>query len=282
MAPPADRDRPDTTDALERLLAVMARLRDPINGCPWDREQSFASIAPYTIEEAYEVADAIASGDMASVKEELGDLLFQVVFYAQMAREEGRFDFADIAQAIAEKMERRHPHVFGDAKIESAAAQTLAWEATKARERTAGANDKSANKPGSILDGVARALPALSRAEKLTKRAARHRFDWPEAAQVLDKIEEEIRELRVEIAAQAPKARLTDELGDLLFACANLARKLELDPEAVLREANDKFERRFRRVEVLLEARGRAPGESTLEEMDGLWDDVKAEERGDR
>ena len=268
-------NKPDTATAVERLLAVMARLRDPAKGCPWDREQSFASIAPYTIEEAYEVADAIASGDMASVKEELGDLLFQVVFYAQMAREDGQFDFADIAQAIAEKMERRHPHVFGDAKIENAAAQTLAWEATKARERAA-----EPDKPVSILDGVARALPALTRAEKLTKRAARHRFDWPEAAQVLDKIEEEIRELRAEITSQAPRARLTDELGDLLFACANLARKLELDPEAVLRQANDKFERRFHRVEALLGERGRTPGESTLEEMDGLWDDVKAEERG--
>ena len=269
-----DARKPDTASALEHLLAVMARLREPVKGCPWDREQSFASIAPYTIEEAYEVADAIASGDMASVKEELGDLLFQVVFYAQMAREDGQFDFAEIAQAIAEKMERRHPHVFGDAKIENAAAQTLAWEATKARERAA-----EPDKPVSILDGVARALPALTRAEKLTKRAARHRFDWPEAAQVLDKIEEEIRELRAEITTQAPKARLTDELGDLLFACANLARKLELDPEAVLRQANDKFERRFHRVEALLGERGRTPSDSTLEEMDGLWDDVKAEER---
>lgn len=278
MAYPSGSHKAKAAEAIERLLAVMARLRDPAHGCPWDREQSFATIAPYTIEEAYEVADAIASGDMASVKEELGDLLFQVVFYAQMAREEGHFDFADIAQAIADKMERRHPHVFGEAKIESAAAQTQAWEAAKARERAA--EGKSAEKPASILDGVARALPALSRAEKLTKRAARHRFDWPEAAQVLDKIEEEIRELRAEIAAQAPQARLTDELGDLLFACANLARKLDLDPEAVLRQANDKFERRFHRVEALLRDRDRTPGDSTLEEMDGLWDDVKAEERG--
>lgn len=268
--------QPDAAAAIERLLGVMARLRDPAKGCPWDREQSYATIVPYTIEEAYEVADAIGSGDMAGLKEELGDLLFQVVFYAQMAREEGRFDFAEIAQAIAEKMERRHPHVFGDATIETAAAQTAAWEATKARERAAAGTE---TKPASILDGVARALPALTRAEKLTKRAARHRFDWPEAAQVLDKIEEEIHELRAEIDERAPKARLTDELGDLLFACANLARKLDLDPESTLREANDKFERRFRRVEALLAERGRTPGESTLEEMDSLWDDVKAEER---
>jgi MazG family protein len=223
------------------------------------------------------VADAIASGDKPALKEELGDLLFQVVFYAQMAREEGHFDFAEIAHAIADKMERRHPHVFGDVTIESAAAQTAAWEATKARERAAAG---TADKPASILDGVARALPALTRAEKLTKRAARHRFDWPEAAQVLDKIEEEIDELRTEIVQGAPAERLSDELGDLLFACANLARKLDLDPEATLRDANDKFERRFRRVEALLRGRGRTPGESTLEEMDALWDDVKAEERG--
>ena len=279
MAAPIERGSavpPAPATALARLLDVMARLRDPQSGCPWDREQTFATIAPYTIEEAYEVADAIASGDTAAIKEELGDLLFQVVFYAQMAREAGTFDFAAIADAIAEKMERRHPHVFGDARIDSAAAQLLAWEATKAQERAAAGE---AGKPPSVLDGVARALPALTRAEKLTKRAARNRFDWPEAVQVLDKIEEEIRELRVEIAARAPAERLTDELGDLLFACANLARKLSLDPEATLRSANDKFERRFRRVEALLAERGRTPGESTLEEMDTLWDAVKAEER---
>lgn len=268
--------QPNAAAAIERLLGVMARLRDPAKGCPWDREQNYATIVPYTIEEAYEVADAIGSGDMAGLKEELGDLLFQVVFYAQMAREEGRFDFAEIAQAIAEKMERRHPHVFGDATIETAAAQTAAWEATKARERAAAGQD---DKPASILDGIARALPALTRAEKLNKRCDRYGFGWPEPIQMLDKIEEEINELRTEIVGQAPKARLTDELGDLLFACANLARKLDLDPEATLRQANDKFERRFRRVEALLLERGRTPAESTLEEMDSLWDDVKAEER---
>ncbi len=273
-----DHPQPGAAAAIERLLGVMARLRDPAKGCPWDREQSFATIAPYTIEEAYEVADAIASGDKPALKEELGDLLFQVVFYAQMAREQGHFDFAEIAAAIADKMERRHPHVFGGATIETAAAQTAAWEATKARKRAAAG---TVEKPASILDGVARALPALTRAEKLTKRAARHRFDWPEAAQVLDKIEEEIDELRTEIVASAPAERLSDELGDLLFACANLARKLDLDPEATLRDANDKFERRFRRVEALLRERGgKTPSDSTLEEMDALWDDVKAEERG--
>jgi MazG family protein len=276
MDQPTDNNPPRAAAAIERLLAVMARLRDPAKGCPWDREQSFATIVPYTIEEAYEVADAIASGDMGGLKEELGDLLFQVVFYAQMAREEGRFDFADIAEGIAEKMERRHPHVFGDTRIETAAAQTVAWEATKARER---ANAGSEAKPASILDGIARALPALTRAEKLNKRCDRYGFGWPEPTQMLDKIEEEILELRAEIIGQAPKARMADELGDLLFACANLARKLELDPEATLRDANDKFERRFRRVEALLRERGRTPGESTLEEMDSLWDQVKAEER---
>jgi nucleoside triphosphate diphosphatase len=285
--------------AIERLLTVMARLRDPAKGCPWDREQSFATIVPYTIEEAYEVADAIASGNLAALKDELGDLLFQVVFYAQMAREDGHFDFADIAQGIADKMERRHPHVFGDAHIETAAAQTVAWEATKARERAAA--EQASGKPPSILDGVARALPALTRAEKLTKRAARHGFDWPEAAQVLDKIEEEIGELRAElvplgsnsdgrqpraatqpmaVAATMPsKERLADELGDLFFACANLARKLDLDPETTLRAANDKFTRRFHRVEALLAERGKTPGDSTLAEMDALWDQVKMEER---
>jgi MazG family protein len=302
MSPSATR-QPKATDAataIERLLNVMARLRDPAKGCPWDREQTFATIVPYTIEEAYEVADAIAGGDLAVLKDELGDLLFQVVFYAQMAREDGHFDFADIAQGIADKMERRHPHVFGDVKIDTAAAQTVAWEATKARERATAAGNGS-GKPASILDGVARALPALTRAEKLTKRAARHRFDWPDASQVLDKIEEEIAELRAELvpSQSAPrhgspmegptnrdtpspspsKERLADELGDLLFACANLARKLELDPEATLRGANDKFTRRFHRVEALLAERGKTPGDSTLEEMDALWDQVKAEER---
>jgi ATP diphosphatase len=263
-------------EALDKLLGVMAKLRSPDGGCPWDLEQTFATIAPYTIEEAYEVADAIAGGDVASIREEVGDLLFQVVFYAQIAREAGQFDFADIAQAIAEKMERRHPHVFQTdaARPDSADAQVSAWETVKDSERQG-----AADTPGSVLDGVARALPALTRAEKLTKRAARHRFDWPDAGQVLDKIEEEIQELRAEIAAGAPKARVNDELGDLLLAVANLGRKLEVDPEAALRDANDKFTRRFQRVEALLRARGKTPGESTLAEMDALWDQAKTEER---
>ncbi|MFN4281891.1 MAG: nucleoside triphosphate pyrophosphohydrolase [Alphaproteobacteria bacterium] len=283
-APDRKADRKATpAEALERLLGVMAKLRSPDGGCPWDREQTFATIAPYTIEEAYEVADAIAGGDVAAIREEVGDLLFQVVFYAQMAREAGQFDFADVALAIAEKMERRHPHVFqSDAeRPDSADAQVSAWEAVKDAERQGkGMVDKGLPEtPASVLDGVARALPALTRAEKLTKRAARHRFDWADADQVLDKIEEEIRELRAEMTAGAAKARVHDELGDLLLAVANLGRKLELDPEAALRDANDKFTRRFQRVEALLRLRGKTPGESTLEEMDALWDQAKAEER---
>ena len=265
-------------EALERLLGVMAKLRSPDGGCPWDREQTFATIAPYTIEEAYEVADAIAGGDMAAIREEVGDLLFQVVFYAQMAREAGQFDFADVALGIAEKMERRHPHVFQTdaARPDSADAQVSAWEAVKDAER----QDKGLPEtPASVLDGVARALPALTRAEKLTKRAARHRFDWADADQVLDKIEEEIAELRAEMKAGNAKERVHDELGDLLLAVANLGRKLDVDPEAALRDSNDKFTRRFQRVEALLRLRGKTPGESTLEEMDALWDQAKAEER---
>jgi len=270
--------KPTAAEALERLLGVMAKLRSPDGGCPWDREQTFATIAPYTIEEAYEVADAIAGGDVAAIREEVGDLLFQIVFYAQMAREAGQFDFADVALGIAEKMERRHPHVFGhDAeKPASADAQVSAWEAVKDAER----QDKGLPEtPASVLDGVARALPALTRAEKLTKRAARHRFDWADADQVLDKIEEEIRELRAEMKAGNAKERVGDELGDLLLAVANLGRKLEIDPEAALRASNDKFTRRFQRVEALLRLRGKTPGESTLEEMDALWNQAKAEER---
>jgi nucleoside triphosphate diphosphatase len=262
---------------IARLLDVMARLRDPARGCPWDREQSYSTIVPYTIEEAYEVADAIERGDFAALKAELGDLLFQVVFYAQMAREDGRFDFGAVAEAAADKMERRHPHVFGDATIETAAAQTVAWETQKARERAA---NGAGARPVSVLDDVARALPALTRAEKLQKRAARVGFDWPHLAQVVDKIHEELSELRHEVDQNAPKERLIDEVGDLLFACANLARKLEVDPETALRSTNAKFERRFHRIEDWLAEAGKTPDQSTLEEMDVLWDRAKAEERG--
>ena len=258
---------------IQRLLAIMARLRDPACGCPWDREQDFTSIAPYTIEEAYEVAEAIAENDMAALKDELGDLLFQVVFHARMAEEQGAFDFGDVAETIADKMLRRHPHVFGDVEIADAAAQTVAWEEHKARERRAKGGDRKA----SALDGVGAALPALTRAEKIQKRAARVGFDWPAAAPIFDKIEEEIAELRAELDANVP-ARIEDELGDLLFAVANLARHLDVDPETALRKATRKFERRFRRVETLLAESGRTPSGATLDEMEAEWRRAKAEE----
>jgi MazG family protein len=261
--------------ALDRLLAIMARLRDPDHGCPWDREQDFATIAPYTIEEAYEVADAIAQGDMAALKDELGDLLFQVVFHARMAEEAGLFDFTDVATAIADKMVRRHPHVFGDATIADAAAQLAAWEEHKAKERTAQA--AAAGRPESVLDGVALALPALLRAAKLQRRAARVGFDWADAPPVILKLAEEIAELEAELAADpADRDKIEDEMGDILFAAANLARKLEIDPEAALRRATDKFERRFRRVEALAAARGIGPD---LDALDALWDEVKRDEK---
>ena len=262
------------TAELTRLLDIMARLRDPVHGCPWDVEQSFATIAPYTIEEAYEVADAIERGDMAALKDELGDLLLQVVFHAQMAREAGHFDFSEVAAAIADKMKRRHPHVFGGARVESAEAQTEAWEARKAAERAAAG---SAGK--GVLDGIALALPALLRALKLGKRAARVGFDWPDIAPVLDKIEEEIGELRAELRAETRPTGIEEELGDLLFTCANLARKLEIDPEAALRGANARFERRFRAIEARLGARGLRPEQATLDQLEALWQDVKAEEQ---
>jgi len=257
---------------LDRLLEVMARLRDPKGGCPWDLEQDFRSIAPYTIEEAYEVADAIARDDTAGLKDELGDLLLQVVYHAQMAKEAGAFDFDAVAGAIADKMIRRHPHVFGDAEVEGARAQSRAWEEAKAAERA----EKSERAP-SLLDDVALALPALVRAEKLQKRAARGGFDWPEAAQVLDKIEEEIGELRAEISDADPE-RLSDEVGDLLFSLANLARHLHIDPEEALRQTNRKFERRFRAIEAALAENGRALDQTPLDELETLWQKAKSSE----
>jgi len=261
-----------STTSIDRLLAIMDRLRAPQGGCPWDREQSFATIAPHTIEEAYEVVEAIESGDRAALRDELGDLLFQVVFYARLGKEEGCFDFESIAEAISEKMLRRHPHVFGDVQIKDAAHQTVAWEATKAAER-------AAKQDTGVLDGVSTALPALTRALKLQGRAARVGFDWPEAAQVLDKIEEEIEEVRVEIAEGSPHDRLEDEVGDLLFACVNLARKLKLDPETALRRGNAKFERRFRFIEAALATDGRSPDQSGLDEMESLWTKAKLAEK---
>jgi nucleoside triphosphate diphosphatase len=258
------------TRPIDRLLAIMARLRDPAQGCPWDREQDFATIAPYTIEEAYEVADAIERGDMAALKDELGDLLLQVVFHARMAEEAGLFAFDDVAEAIADKMLRRHPHVFGDVEIASVAAQNEAWEAHKAAER------KASGSAESVLDGVASALPALLHAAKISRRAARIGFDWPDARAVIPKLIEEIGELDAELDRGAPAAALEEEMGDLLFAVANLARKLDIEPETALRRATAKFERRFRRVEALAAERGIGPD---LDALEALWQEVKAEEK---
>ena len=258
---------------LDRLIGIMARLRDPVGGCPWDVEQTFATIAPYTIEEAYEVADAIERGDMDELKFELGDLLFQTVFHARMAEEQGLFAFDDVANAIADKLERRHPHVFGDETAKpDGAAQKARWEDIKAAERAAKAQH-------GVLDDVPVGLPALARAAKLTKRAARVGFDWPSTDEVFDKLHEEVAELRVEIAAgDLDKAR--DEVGDLLFVVANLARKLGVEPEDALRGANAKVARRFGFIEAELAKDGRSPEQSDLAEMDGLWDAAKAAERG--
>ena len=258
---------------LLRLLSIMERLRDPETGCPWDKVQDFDSIAPYTIEEAYEVADAISRRDFDALPDELGDLLFQVVYHARMAEEEGRFGFADVARTIADKMIRRHPHVFGDAAARDAAAQTGAWEAQKRAER-------HARTETGTLAGIPAALPALTRAAKLTNRAARVGFDWPDANGVLDKLQEEVLELRAELPGADP-ARLADEVGDLLFVLANLARKLHLDPEICLRQANEKFTRRFEGIEQRLETEGRSPVDSSLEEMEALWIAVKKAERAD-
>jgi MazG family protein len=267
------KDRPP----IERLLWVMARLRDPAGGCPWDLEQDFSTIAPYTVEEAYEVTDAIARGDLDHLADELGDLLLQVVYHAQMAKESGLFDFDEVAARIADKMIRRHPHVFGTAAIEDARAQSHAWEATKARER-----ENKAEAQGErhrLLDDVPLALPALTRAAKLQKRAAGVGFDWPQPAQVLAKIEEEIAELRAELNEQADMARLADEIGDLLFAAVNLARHLGVDGETALRQCNAKFERRFGQIEDALRARGQRLEDAALDEMEALWQRAKAAER---
>lgn len=245
-----------SASSLTRLLSIMARLRDPRTGCAWDREQDFASIAPYTIEEAYEVADAIARGDLADLRDELGDLLLQVVFHARMAEEQNAFDFAAVADGIADKMERRHPHIFGDAE------QSPGWEEIKATEREDKAQDASA------LAGVALALPALMRAEKLQKRAARAGFDWPDISGVLDKIAEE----SAEVAAAGTADERQDEVGDLLFAVVNLARHLGVDAETALRHANEKFERRYRTMEATA---GTNFANLTLEEKEQLWADAK-------
>ena len=254
---------------LTRLLAVMAALRQPDTGCPWDVRQSFATIAPYTIEEAYEVADAIARHDLTALPDELGDLLFQVVYHARLAEEAGAFGFANVARHAADKMIRRHPHVFG-AVAQDAALHAEAWEAQKQTERHAAAADGA-------LAGVSETLPALLRAGKLCARAARVGFDWPDTASVLDKLDEEIAELRAELADSDP-SRLADEVGDILFVVSNLARKLGLEPEACLRQANRKFARRFRQVERRLADEGSSPSEGTLSAMEAHWQAVKAAE----
>ncbi len=256
---------------IERLLAIMARLRDPECGCPWDVAQDFASIAPYTIEEAYEVADAIDRGDFDDLRDELGDLLLQVVFHAQMAQEQGRFDFSDVAAAICDKMERRHPHVFGDVVIADEQAQSIAWEQHKRAER-AGTNDNSA------LAGIARGLPEWQRATKLQKRAATVGFDWPDVEPVLEKLHEEIDEVRAEFAKGVGHDALEDEIGDVLFVCVNLARHARVDFGNALRRANAKFERRFRRMEALAAADAVALADLDLAQQDAYWDRVKAEE----
>jgi ATP diphosphatase len=263
---------PPVLSPLERLLDIMGCLRHPTTGCAWDLEQTYATIAPYTIEEAYEVADAIARDDMTALREELGDLLMQVVFHAQMAREEGLFSFQDVAETVADKMVARHPHVFGDAEVRTAAAVAERWEKLKEKER-ATKGDTSA------LAGVALGLPALMRAYKLQSRAARVGFDWETPAQVYAKLSEEMGELNMALQAGAPDA-IEDEIGDLLFSVVNLARHLNVDPEVALRRSNAKFERRFHHVETRLAAQGQSPKTATLAQMDALWNEAKAEEPG--
>jgi nucleoside triphosphate diphosphatase len=267
----------DLSRPIDRLLEIMARLRDPERGCPWDLGQNFATLASYTIEEAYEVADAIERGDMMALKDELGDLLLQVVFHARMAEEAGLFGFDEVAAAIADKMVRRHPHVFGDAEIASVSAQNEAWEAHKAAERQARARESG--EASSVLDGVALALPALMRAAKISRRAARIGFDWPDARAVIPKLAEEIAELEAELDRGAGREALEEELGDFLFAAVNLARKLEVEPETALRRATAKFERRFRWVEALAAERSIGP---EIDALEALWQEVKSIERDQR
>jgi ATP diphosphatase len=266
---------------ISTLLAIMARLRDPGGGCPWDVQQTFATIAPYTIEEAYEVADAIDRNDLPALKDELGDLLLQVVFHARMAEEQDAFAFADVVDAISDKMTRRHPHVFANEAVADAAAQTIAWDEHKRRERQAnGDGDASA------LAGIARGMPEWQRAVKLQHRAAKVGFDWPGPAPVIEKLHEEIEEVRAEFAAiaadpgdAAAQHRLEDEIGDLLFVCANLARLGQVDVGSALRRANLKFERRFRAMEALAQADGTALAGLSLEMQDRYWDRAKAAEK---
>jgi ATP diphosphatase len=262
---------------IDDLLALMARLRDPEQGCPWDLQQTFATIAPHTLEECYELVDAIERGDAAQLREELGDVLFQVVFYAQLGREQGQFEFAGLVDALARKLLRRHPHVFPNGALDDGAGPALAvaqvnhnWERIKQQERL----EKSQT---GVLDDVPLALPALSRAAKLQRRAARVGFDWDDWRQVLVKLEEETAELE-EAVASGERGAIVDEVGDLLFCCVNLARLLDIDPEQALRGSNRKFERRFRYIERALAAEGRHPQQASLQELETLWSAAKAEE----
>ncbi len=268
-----------TDNTISKLITIMSRLRDPDGGCPWDIEQNFSTIAPYTIEEAYEVAEAIEAGDMPHLKDELGDLLFQVIFHARMAQEKGYFDFNDVVDSICDKMIRRHPHVFAGAEYRNAEEQTKAWEAQKALER------KKRNHNSSVLDGVTSGLPALSRAIKLQNRAARVGFDWPDTSQVLDKLNEEMAELSQELVLARKGAdnhdKISEEFGDMMFVYANLARHLNIDPESALRSANNKFEKRFKQVELLASDQDKSLEDMNLEELDGLWDQVKKQEKID-
>ncbi len=262
--------------SLAALLDIMARLRNPDGGCPWDLEQTFATIAPYTIEEAYEVEDAIARNDIAGLKDELGDLLLQVVFHARMAEEAGHFSFADVAAGISDKMIRRHPHVFGDVAADAAETVTANWESIKAAERAA--KPPAADGISPVLAGVTTGMPALLRAVKLQNRAARVGFDWPDKQPVIDKIKEELQELEVEIATGSSTG-VAEEFGDFLFVVANLARHLKLDPEATLRAANRKFERRFSHMENILQAEGKTLDDSDLAAMDDAWNTAKRQEK---
>jgi ATP diphosphatase len=266
---------------IARLIEIMAALRTPVTGCPWDLEQSFATIAPYTLEEAYEVADAIVRGDLGDLCEELGDLLLQVVFHARMAQEQDAFDFGDVVQSITEKLLRRHPHVFGDARGLSPQAVEQLWEKIKADEkaaRAAGRGDGKGAEPAGALAGVPVTLPALTRALKLQQKAGKVGFDWNDPMAVLAKIREEADEIEADLVA-GKRTAAAGEVGDLLFAVVNLARHLDGNPEAVLRATNQKFERRFTAIERALAARGKSPAEATLAEMDALWDEAKAAEK---
>jgi ATP diphosphatase len=287
---------PEVRKTLADLVAVMAALRTPVTGCPWDLEQSFATIAPYTIEEAYEVADAIARGDLADLRDELGDLLLQTVYHARLAEEQGAFNIHDVIDAITRKMVRRHPHVFGDTAARTAGAAKGFWEGIKAEEKAAKAKERArlapvtaaGSAPASALADVPVGMPELTRAVKLQEKAARVGFDWPSIAPVLAKLAEELGELEQEIARGAAGGRLPageqpaamqEELGDVLFVIANVARHLKIDPEAALRAANQKFTRRFAHVEARLATLGKRPEQSSLAEMDALWDEVRAADK---